>query len=56
MSKRYNITFNVYTNVELSADSDEDALEQAKEWFREIYMSTMTFDWDIHVQELPDFD
>ena len=56
MDKRYRVVFNIYTDIELGAESYEDALGRAKEWFREEYMETPTFDWEIQVDELPDFN
>lgn len=56
MSKRYEIKFNIYTDIELNADDFDDALERANEWFRDEYMGTSMFDLDIEVSELPTFN
>ena len=55
MSKLFEVKFNIYTDVELWADNQEDALEQAKEWFIESYFNTTVCDYDIQINELPTF-
>ncbi len=55
MSKLFEVKFNIYTDIELWADNQEDALEQAKEWFIESYFNTTVCDYDIQISELPTF-